>query len=258
MIRQVLWMENPGTTTMNRRTILKTTGSIALAGLAAGGHATAQTDLPVDISQNPEAEFITITNTGDEDLDLTGYRINFDAEGGNDQIREIAGDVVIPAGGEITIATGAQTTVDTDYELTEPYDGYVLNNDGTDRMELLDPEGNAVVSGDETSTEEPDSGEDDDGAGSDEDDDDASEEDADDGTSDDSSADDESESEDGESDDEPEDSESEDAATTDDGSSDSDAKEDYPDETNSEDETDADNDGVAASEDADDDCAKVS
>lgn len=248
-------MENPGTTTMNRRTILKTTGSIALTGLAAGGHATAQTDLPVEISQNPEEEFVTITNTGDEDLDLTGYRINFDAEGGNDQIREIAGDVVISAGDEITIATGGQTTVDTDYELTDPYDGYGLNNDGTDRVELLDPEGNAVVSGGETSTEEPDSGEDDNGAGSDSDeDDDASENDgndSDDNTGEDSSADDETT-------DEANDSESEDSAATDDGSSDSDAEKDCPDEMNSEDTTDADNDGVVASEDADDNCAKVS
>lgn len=243
-------MENPGTTTTNRRTILKTTGSIALAGLITGGHATAQTDLSVEISQNPEEEFVTITNTGDEDLDLTGYRINFDAEGGNDQTQEIAGDVVIPAGDEITIATGDQTTVDTDHELTDPYDGYVLNDDGTDVVALLDPEDNVVVSSDETSTDEPDPSEDDNGAGSDEDDD-ASENDGDDDNGEDSSADDETT-------DEADDSESADSAATDDSSSDSDAEEDCPDEMNSEDTTDADNDGVVASEDADDNCAKVS
>ena len=241
---------------MNRRTILKITGSIALTGLAAGGHATAQTDLSVEISQNPEEEFVTITNTGDEDLDLTGYRINFDAEGGNDQIREIAGDVVIPAGDEITIATGGQTTVDTDHELTDPYDGYVLNDDGTDLVALLDPEGNVVVSSDETSTEEPDSGEDDNGVGSDEDDD-TSENDGDNGNDSDDNTGEESSTDD-ETTDEADDSESEDSAATDGGSSDSDAEEDCPDEMTSEDTTDADNDGVVASEDADDNCAKVS
>ncbi|WP_238532795.1 lamin tail domain-containing protein [Halalkalicoccus jeotgali] len=226
---------------MNRRTILKTTGAIAVAGLAAGGHATAQTDLPVEISQSPEAEYLTITNTGEEELDLTGYKINFDAEGGNDQIRELAGDVVLPAGGEVTIATGDETTIDTDYELADPYNGPVLNNDGTDAIALLDPEENLVAPREEPDAPEQDGDDDETDTGEDG----GSDDDADDDESEDSSVDEADEIDDG-----TDDTNSEDAPADDSGSE-SDGEDECPEER------DADGDGVVASEDADDDCAKI-
>ena len=225
------------TTTTNRRTILKTTGTIVLAGLATSGQAMAQTDLPVEISQNAEEEYVTITNTGDEEVDLTGYQINFEAgEDSNvNQIRELSGEVLIPAGEDILVPTGInEISGGNIVELVDPYQTEVLNNENPDVVALLDPDENVVASTGETGSSDP-------GTGSDEDD----------NASDGGDSDAENESEPGDTGDE---NETDGSGASDDGSEMNET------ETKTEmeaDEPDKDGDGVAASEDADDDCAKI-
>ena len=139
---------NPGTPTHTRRTILKVGGTLALAGFITPAATVAQTDLPIEIEQFPEEEYVVLRNVGDEDVDLTGYGLTFEDEESSqvDQVRQLSGDVVIGPGEEVSVATGDETTVDTDVTLADPYDGFVLNNDGTDVISLVDPDGNMVVS----------------------------------------------------------------------------------------------------------------
>lgn len=112
----------------SRRTVLKF-GALASVGAVAGGAglttAQSESEGPIVIDQYPHQEYVVIRNTGEDDVDLTGYSLNFDAEGGNDQIGELAGDVVLEAGAgsAITVGTGEQTTIDPDVSLTEPYSG---------------------------------------------------------------------------------------------------------------------------------------
>lgn len=101
---------------------------------------------------------MTITNTGDEEVDLTGYQINFEAgEDSNvNQIRELSGEVLIPAGEDIVVSTGInKISGDNIVELVDPYQTEVLNNENPDVVALLDPDGNVVASTGETGSSDP-------------------------------------------------------------------------------------------------------
>lgn len=116
-----------------------------------------------------DSRSLVIRNVGDEEVDITGYSINFEAgEDSNvDQIRELAGEVIIGPGEEVTVATGEETTIDADVELADPYDGFVLNNEDPDVVALLDENQNIVVT---TEGEAQDEGDEEDTADDDEDD----------------------------------------------------------------------------------------
>lgn len=131
-----------------RRTILK--GGLAVSATAAIGISTsgigfAQSAENLELEVNAEAETVIIHNTGDSSVDLTGYQMNFEAgeDSEVDQIRMLAGEVIIEAGGSIIVATGAGE--EGDVSLDDPYDGEVLNNDGSDVVALLTPDGDIVV-----------------------------------------------------------------------------------------------------------------
>nr|WP_303650352.1 lamin tail domain-containing protein [Halalkalicoccus sp. NIPERK01] len=143
-------MSNRPPATTNRRTVLEAGSALALTGLVTPVAAVAQTDLPIEIEQNAEDEYIVLWNLGDDEVDLTGYGLNFDNEESSqrDQVRQLSGNVALAPGDDVTVATSDETTVDTDVTLADPYDGSVLNNDGTDVVALVDPDGNTVVSTD--------------------------------------------------------------------------------------------------------------
>lgn len=225
-----------------RRTILKVGGTVAIAGLASSGNAIAQTDLPVEIAQHAVDEYVVIRNVGDDEIDLTSYQINFEAgeDSNEDQIRTLAGEVTVAAGEEIIVPTGVnEVSGDNVVELDDPYETERLNNEDPDVVALLDPEGNVVVQSDERI-------DDDDGV--------------DDGTDD---GDDEEPPEDDEDEEPPaddqEDTDEDDAEDEEPADDDEDEKADDEDEEPADEKDkkkDGDDDGVAASEDADDDCPK--
>lgn len=155
MLRQ---LREKSESTYNRRTILRTSAALAAVGVAGTAPTGAQSDedLPVSIEMFVEEEYITITNTGDEDLDLTGYSVNFEAEDDDyNQIRQLSGEVVIAPGDTITVPTGArEVTTGTIVELDDPYTGEVLRNDGSDVIALIDPNGNERARSDDEETDD--------------------------------------------------------------------------------------------------------
>ena len=133
----------------SRRTVLKASSILATGGVAATGLGSAQQHSRLEIKQYPVEEYVVITNVDPElEADITGYSINFEAEDDDyNQIRELAGEVVIAAGESITVPTGArEVEADNIVELADPYDGEVLNNDGSDVVTLLDTNGEIVWS----------------------------------------------------------------------------------------------------------------
>lgn len=155
------YRENSETNTYNRRTILTRGATFAALGVAGTAPAAAQSDEQIEqlrISVYPEEEFIVIVNTGEEDIDLTGYSINFEAEDDDyNQIRQLSGEVVISSeGGRIVVSTGAREVDQSDIvELDRPYTGEILRNDGSDVVALLDRDGNEVARSDEEPSEDP-------------------------------------------------------------------------------------------------------
>ncbi len=92
----------------------------------------------IKLTQNAEAEYVTVHNNGDQSYDLSGLTLSFD----DGQTRFSFPDNTTLAPGEtVTVGTGAKTTVETDYSAS--YDGYVLNNTNPDTVQLLD--GDTVV-----------------------------------------------------------------------------------------------------------------
>lgn len=148
-------------TSYSRRTVLKAGSTIAIAGLLSPGAVVAQTDLPLEIEQTAKDEYVVIRNVGDEEVDITGYQINFEAgEGSNvDQIRELDGEVIIGPGEEILVPTGGLAVLNGDAFLKDPYETEVLNNEEPDVVALLTPSGETVTTTNEA-TQEPDDGDD--------------------------------------------------------------------------------------------------
>lgn len=103
-------------TKQTRRRILGLTGALAVAGLGTAGSAISRT---TDASSShedsitfgklrPKGEWLVLHNEGNDDLDISGFKINFEFGQTVDQIREFReefGATMIAAGGSITVAT---------------------------------------------------------------------------------------------------------------------------------------------------------
>lgn len=147
--------EKSETNSISRRTILRSSAVLAAVGVAGTAPTGAQSGegLPLSIEIFAEDEYITITNDGEEDVDLTGYSINFEApEDDYDQIRALSGEVVLSPGNTITVPTGTTSEVSTGtiVELQDPYETEVLNNEEPDDVAILDEQGNVVASSGDT------------------------------------------------------------------------------------------------------------
>lgn len=176
-----------------RRGVLALTGALAVAGLGTAGNALSQT---TDASNShadsitfgeihEKGEWLVLHNEGDEDLDITGFKINFELGQSVDQIREFReefGATMIAASGSIVVATGADPseggTPANNPDVEFDYDGDVMRDNGSDTYAILDPDENVVArsdedrhgtDGEETTTTTDDEGQDD---GEDQDDDD--------------------------------------------------------------------------------------
>lgn len=133
-----------------RRTVLKMglAVSAAAVGVSATNPGMAQSEMDLTLDINAEAETVTITNNGDSSVDLTDYQMNFEAgeDSEVDQIRTLAGEVIVEADESVTVATGAGE--EGDVSLEDPYDGEVLNNEESDVVALLSPDGTIVATSD--------------------------------------------------------------------------------------------------------------
>ena len=134
----------------SRRDMLGATGALIVGAAGAGQVLGAPQDIEIEVFAG--SEYVILHNTGDEDVDLAGYRINFEYGGEYVQDYEFEDGTVVRANGDLVVVTGADPSegyssapagdVNAGYD----DDGQVLNDDDPDGVALLDPAGNVVAS----------------------------------------------------------------------------------------------------------------
>lgn len=156
-------MEDPKPT---RRGVLALTGTLTVTGfgLGTGGNARAQTteassghaDSITFGEIHNKGEWLVLQNEGDEDLEISGFKIDFEYEQQEDQtskFHDSSGATMIPAGGSIIVSTGAPTseggTPAEDPDVEFDFGDQVMRDDESDVYAILDPEGNVVARSDE-------------------------------------------------------------------------------------------------------------
>lgn len=168
------------------------------------------------------------------------YQLRSSEDSTEDQIRRLAGEVLVGPGESIVVEVGVnEISGDNVVQLDEPYDVSRLNNEDPDVVRLLDPDQNVVVASDAAVDGDPIEDDDDEEAQQEPDE----EEDQ---------TDEDEEQEPAEDEDETED---EDATTDEDKEPEDD--EDEKDEADAKGDDKKDDDGMPASEDVNDDCPKV-
>lgn len=159
---------------LDRRTFVVGAGStLAVAGLTSS--AGANVSIPVEIANvYPVEEVVILENTGDEDIDLGGYVIDWEHEGDQDQTDSIPQGTTIGAGQSLSVWSGFQSEqvppIEADVRLGE-YGNGRINDSESDVIALLTSGGDVVDGTEETVGDspgyDPDEYADDDGTGDD-------------------------------------------------------------------------------------------
>ena len=149
---------------LTRRGVLTGTLAVAGIGLGAAGNVTAHTTETASSHTDSitfgeiddEGEWLVLHNEGSDDLDISGFQINFEFMQSVDQIRTFQsqyGATMIPAGGSITVATGAEPsqggTPAQSPDVEFDYGRAVMRDDDSDMYAILDPAGNVVARSDQ-------------------------------------------------------------------------------------------------------------
>lgn len=131
---------------LTRRSVVAGTGAAVAGVLGVGTQVTAsEHDIPVVIEAvTPEEDLIVLRNTGDEDVDLSGYVIDWEYENDNvDQSDPLPEGTMLPAGAALRIAGGYyDVAADVDFG----YEAGRINNDYTDIIALQTPNRDRNVS----------------------------------------------------------------------------------------------------------------
>lgn len=135
----------------HRRHVLVGTGAV-LFGAASIGTGTGQTNVSIAIVEvNEREDTVVLENTGDEDLDLGGYRMDWEYNDDQDQTDSFDDDVTIAAGERLVVWTGFQSTeiadVEADVQIADHGNGRI-NDDDPDVIALLSPDGEVVATSD--------------------------------------------------------------------------------------------------------------
>lgn len=124
----------------------------ALLGISAvtvgiGTKALAQEDPPLAFFEIERIEeYVVIENVTNESYDLTGHEINFEVGQEVNQIQPFPDGTTVAAGERLKIATGAEDVPDADVDMG--YEGEVINNDETDVIGILNPNGELIIRSD--------------------------------------------------------------------------------------------------------------
>lgn len=122
---------------------VSTTVAAAL-GVAGGGTVLASEHSTVLVFRevNPGQEYVIIGNTGESEIDLSGYWMEFELGQQVSQARQFPEGTTIEAGGTLKVASGAVSVEDA---VSLGYTGEVMRNDGSDTMAVLAPDEETVV-----------------------------------------------------------------------------------------------------------------
>ncbi|WP_158237371.1 lamin tail domain-containing protein [Halegenticoccus soli] len=123
--------------------------ALSLAGFGAGSTVVASDHSGLAFAEvNTKDEYVVLKNPAESDFDLTGYAIDFEANGENEQDRPFPDGTVIGAGETLTVATGYK---DVDADVDFDSDGGLIRDDGSDVIAILDPDGEEILRSDDES-----------------------------------------------------------------------------------------------------------
>jgi len=125
-----------------RRSVLGAAGAL-IAGTAGAGYVLADSHTAIEIEVNAEEEYVVLTNSGDEEMDLSGYRVDFENQDPDPQLYPLPEGTVLGAGEQLKVATGYEDVpdADVDFEL----DAAQIHNTEPDVIALLTPGKETVV-----------------------------------------------------------------------------------------------------------------
>ena len=133
---------------LSRREMMGATGAL-IVGAAGAGHALGAPQ-DIDIEVHAEREFIVLRNTGGEDVDLSGYTVDFEHQEPDTQLYELDDGTVVGANDELVVRTGAEASGDAapppNTGVSAGFDAPMLNNEDPDVIALIDPDGTVVAS----------------------------------------------------------------------------------------------------------------
>ncbi|WP_266081571.1 lamin tail domain-containing protein [Haladaptatus caseinilyticus] len=127
--------------TFSRRRVLSGLGVLAVGGVSAttvlGNREYSDQRKNIQVKEvNAEDEYVVFANTGDSDLDISKFVVEFDYSNPEySQARSLPNNTIIRANGTLKVATGAKEVDDAD--VTFDYTGEVINNDEQDTVALL-------------------------------------------------------------------------------------------------------------------------
>lgn len=134
----------------SRRDVLGATGALIVGTAGAGQVLGAPQEIEFK-EVNAEREFVVLHNTGDEDVDLGGYRIDFEYRGEDTQDDQFPAETVVEANSDLVVATGAgpsegyEAAPPADVDAGYDEDGQVLNDDTPDTVAVIAPDGTVIA-----------------------------------------------------------------------------------------------------------------
>lgn len=143
---------------LNRRNFVAGAGAtLTVAGLAST--AGAEDSIPVEIANvYPVEDVVILENRGDEEIDLTGYSMDWGIDVDEDQVDAIPDGTTIGAGGQLSVWTGFEServdSIEADIVVGD-HDWGRINADEPNTLGLRAPSGEIVDETDDTVADEP-------------------------------------------------------------------------------------------------------
>ncbi|MFC6766042.1 lamin tail domain-containing protein [Natrinema soli] len=136
--------------TTNRRNFITGAGFVIAGTVGFGTVLADEHEVPIVIAEiNAENETVVLENTGDTDVDLSGYVIDWEHNDNKNQTDSLPEETTVPAGGKLTIASGY---TDAESDVTYDYDNGRINNEDPDVIALLTASEELVATSDDEAT----------------------------------------------------------------------------------------------------------
>lgn len=130
---------------LTRRGVLGATAGLITVAAGAGDVLADSHEMIEVVDVNAEDEYVVFENAGEEEIDLSGYVVDFENQGPDTQTRPLPEGTALGAGEQLTVATGSVSVSDADVTFDYDDEAPQINNEDPDVIALLAPDGQRVV-----------------------------------------------------------------------------------------------------------------
>lgn len=136
--------------TTNRRNFITGAGFVIAGTVGFGTVLADEHEVPIVIAEvNAENETVVLENTGETDVDISGYVIDWEHNDNKNQTDSLPEETTVAAGEKLTIASGY---TDAQSDVTYDYDNGRINNEDPDVIALLTASEEVVATSDDEAT----------------------------------------------------------------------------------------------------------